>query len=60
MNYKFTQRNIAPIDCDEAFRVGKKMGLHPKIAELLFSRGFCDEASIDKFLHPDPSDFNGS
>jgi len=57
MNFRFTKRNTAPADENAAAGIGKNLGLHPKTAELLFSRGFCDEQSIRKFLTPEKNDF---
>lgn len=57
MNIRTVKRNQESFNPDEIARTAAKLGLHPKLTELLFSRGIRDEVSIRKFLKPDPDNF---
>lgn len=57
MNVEFKRRNDIEIDARAVSETATKLGLHPKIVEVLFSRGIDDEKSIERFLNPNKDNF---
>lgn len=43
---------------DEQIKLARKLKISDSFLTLLLSRGFCDEQSISKFLHPSINDFS--
>lgn len=54
MNLRTIKRNQEVFDPAEIAAVGGRLNLHPRLTELLFSRGLRDETAIRRFLTPDP------
>ncbi len=57
MNLTLKKRNNASPDLALIENVAEKLGLHKKLVELLFARGFDTEEKISKFLKPDVDNF---
>ncbi len=57
MNLTLKKRNNDIKDAAVVEKTAEKLGLHKKLVELLFSRGFDTEDKISKFLKPDEDNF---
>ncbi len=58
MNLRTIKRNQEVFDPAEIAAVGGRLNLHPRLTELLFSRGLRDETAIRRFLTPDPDNLD--
>lgn len=56
MNTIIYKNNTAEPDHKRIGEISEKLGLHTRLAELLFSRGIDTEERIVKFLHPDKNE----
>ncbi len=52
------KKKSADVDMQAVRRISDEYRLHPRLVELLFSRGITDGAEISRYLHPDVSDLN--
>lgn len=52
MNCQLIRKNTAQPDPSLVDALREKFGLHPRVAELLISRGVDTEEKVQKFLHP--------
>ena len=57
MNLTLKKRNNDKPNYELIGKIAKKIGLHEKLIELLFSRGFDSEEKISRFLEPDFENF---
>ncbi|MDE7395419.1 MAG: single-stranded-DNA-specific exonuclease RecJ, partial [Clostridiales bacterium] len=58
MNIHLVRKNDSIPDREEAQKLASAVGLHPRLAELLISRGVDTEEKVNKFLHPNAADFH--
>ncbi|MBR7141188.1 MAG: hypothetical protein IKD03_03505, partial [Clostridia bacterium] len=52
MNVKILPKNEYSVNFATIEEIARKLRLDKRFVELMFSRGLCDEKTINSFLHP--------